>query len=548
MSLSNQQFLQNYQLSISTLSPVHLGCGEDYEPTSYVMHNSCLYPFAITRLVDALSPQDLQELDGINKLPNPLISLQKFIHSRKNQLFSLATTPRPVAPSLYKKYEQAVGRAVNQEASGKQIRNNLEIARTAYTGANEQPYLPGSSLKGALRTAVLNSLNAGKATNFKEREANKLEAELLKGSFQNDPLRLVKVADANFQPTANTLEPRLVFANNIKRKKPETNTKASGLSLMYEAIPAFNTAAFTGQLSIQSLDSLKATASKDLPQLTIQLADLVTSCNNFYLPQLKKLQQRLSARGCLNEQWNKNLEQILQLLEPFVTAKAGFVLRVGRYSSAESLTLDGVRSITLRQGPKPPIHGAITATTDWLAGEEEKAETNLLPFGWVFVDLNLPELPELKAARQKLQDFLHLAAQPALAEQTQLFAEVKEQQIAAQAALVAAQEKAAEETAKQEAKQIAEKQAAEKFATLSAEEQSLVLIEQRIATGEGANQGASCELATDLAALVESATSWQSEVKAQLHTLAIQACKHLNINHKKNAKWKQRLRALQEAN
>lgn len=542
MSLSNQQFLQNYQLSISTLSPVHLGCGEDYEPTSYVMHNSCLYPFAITRLVDALSPQDLQELDGINKLPNPLISLQKFIYSRKSQLFSLATTPRLVAPSLYKKYTQAVGRAVNQEASGKQVRNNLEIARTAYTGTNEQPYLPGSSLKGALRTAVLNSLNAGKPTNLKEREANKLERDLLQGSFQTDPLRLIKVADASFQPTTTTLEPRLVFANNIKRKKPKDNAKPSGLSLMYEAIPAFNAAAFTGQLSIQSLDSLQATTSRDLPQLTIQLKELVASCNNFYLAQLKKLQQRLSARGCLDEQWNKNLEQILQLLEPFIKARAGFVLRVGRYSSAESLTLDGVRSITLRQGPKPPIHGAIAATTDWLAGEEEKAETNLLPFGWVFVDLNLPELAE---ARQQLNDFLHLAAQPALAEQTQLFAEVKEQQAAAQAALVAAQEKAAKEAAEQEAKQIAEKQAAEKFATLSAEEQSLVLIEQRIATGEGANQGASCELATDLAALVESAANWQSEVKTQLHTLAIQACKHLNINHKKNAKWKQRLRTLQ---
>lgn len=39
------EFMKRYELVISTLSPVHIGCGEDYEPTNYVMDGGCLYLF-----------------------------------------------------------------------------------------------------------------------------------------------------------------------------------------------------------------------------------------------------------------------------------------------------------------------------------------------------------------------------------------------------------------------------------------------------------------------------------------------------------------------
>ena len=39
------KFLESCRLLISTLSPVHIGCGEDYDPTNYVIENHTLYEF-----------------------------------------------------------------------------------------------------------------------------------------------------------------------------------------------------------------------------------------------------------------------------------------------------------------------------------------------------------------------------------------------------------------------------------------------------------------------------------------------------------------------
>ena len=44
-------FLDTYDLVISTLSPVHVGCGEDYEPTNYVIDDDTLHAFDPSKLM-----------------------------------------------------------------------------------------------------------------------------------------------------------------------------------------------------------------------------------------------------------------------------------------------------------------------------------------------------------------------------------------------------------------------------------------------------------------------------------------------------------------
>ena len=43
MMSQNSFFMENHRLTISTLSPVHMGSGEDYDPTSYVLDGSTLW-------------------------------------------------------------------------------------------------------------------------------------------------------------------------------------------------------------------------------------------------------------------------------------------------------------------------------------------------------------------------------------------------------------------------------------------------------------------------------------------------------------------------
>jgi len=66
--------------------------------------------------------------------------------------------------------------------------------------------------------------------------------------------------------------------------------------------------------------------------------------------------------------------------------RQGFLLRVGKHSGAESVTLNGVRDIKIlgKQG-EPPSYRPET-TEKRFASQTKRAESGLLPFGWVWVE------------------------------------------------------------------------------------------------------------------------------------------------------------------
>ena len=43
------QFLTTHRLHLTPLSPLHIGCGEDFEPTNYVIDDGLLYGFDPSR-------------------------------------------------------------------------------------------------------------------------------------------------------------------------------------------------------------------------------------------------------------------------------------------------------------------------------------------------------------------------------------------------------------------------------------------------------------------------------------------------------------------
>jgi CRISPR-associated protein Csm5 len=62
-------FLESRRLLVSTLSPVHVGCGEDYDPTRYVIEDDTLYEFEPGAALAALTDQDRDQLLKIVSSP-----------------------------------------------------------------------------------------------------------------------------------------------------------------------------------------------------------------------------------------------------------------------------------------------------------------------------------------------------------------------------------------------------------------------------------------------------------------------------------------------
>ena len=413
-------FLDHYTLRYTPLSPVHIGTDESYEPTNYIIDDNTLYEFDIEGAINALTAKDRSELDKIVSKPNAQMikSVQKFFYDKRDALKPWAINTIPVLEGVANFYNGRVGKVVNHESGGGEVINNLEINRCAYNSINRQPLLFGSSIKGAIRTALLNHVNKGQALNkTTDRRTGKLRSEdnrelqqrLLKfqaGKFELDPLRLVSVGDANWVNqddlpkskicmTVNRKKHKVVDGNGVER--PSQSEGNQGLNKLLEYVPAWRYRAFSGQLTLQDINSIRANVhSSKLPEskLCYSMADIAKICSSFYLPKLKEEVRLMRDREFVDKEWDKSIQRLIASIIDQVKNGQVFLLRIGRHSGAESVTLngEGVRNIKILQG-KDPVTGRQNFTFDdktktlWLAAQHKEQRTDLLPFGWVLVQV-----------------------------------------------------------------------------------------------------------------------------------------------------------------
>ena len=107
-------------------------------------------------------------------------------------------------------------------------------------------------------------------------------------------------------------------------------------------------------------------------------------CNAFYRP---KLEQDLRTLEGHNDQWVQTVRQRIFDSDVFskrLTDNNAFILRIGHHSGAESVTMDGARSIQIRRsGGQTSFEKQ--ATTQWFTADQPDSSTGLLPFGWLLV-------------------------------------------------------------------------------------------------------------------------------------------------------------------
>ena len=400
-------FLESRRLLISTLSPVHVGCGEDYDPTHYVIEDDTLYEFEPGAALAALTVQDRDQLLKIVSSPandRMLQQVQAFFYHRRQALISTASRRVPVGPKMVAFYQKRVGKTVQVEGDGAQLLNRLEIERTFFNPSNGVPVLPGSGLKGAMRTALLDEINEGKPLQDQEKNLALQQRLFRYDRFEQDPMRLVQLADALFLD-GEGVGSELHFAVNRRRKPPkpgersmQSQAEQRGLYQLLECVPAARFRAFAGGLTIQRLEGV--TDSRDrLPAANLRwsAADIAAACNRFYRPQLETELKQMQERDYLDANWVALLSRLLDgPVGERLNRNEAFLLRVGRHSGAESVTLDGVRNIKILLGKdvetgKQRFENRTTGTSWWLAASDIQDRAGMLPFGWLLVELHPAE-------------------------------------------------------------------------------------------------------------------------------------------------------------
>ena len=348
----------HYNFFLRTLAPIHVGCDEVYEPTGFVVDENAqtLTSFDLTDFIGSLSDKDKDLFSQIcaRGTIDSLLELYKFMRGK------------PVAGqvvNLSKGFIDHYQALLAMKMGDRRLQNDMNqfaINRTAFNGNNNLPYIPGSAIKGALRTAYLNLVAKDFTSN--ERKGIDLEKDLLMGSFQTDPLRMLKVSD--FIPVYG-VKTKIVYAVNEKKKV--SNQPARGPYQILEVIEPG--AVFSGSVAIE--EPLPEAGIKT--PLTAKL--LFKNALKFYIDEKKREEMQLASIDIAGTKYDPD--------------KDGHLLRLGRHSGAECLTIDGHRNIKIMRGKsEKPVTSSKGASTFWLAAEDRKnyLKISLRPFGWVVLE------------------------------------------------------------------------------------------------------------------------------------------------------------------
>ena len=410
-------YLQNF-------SPIHIGCDEVYEPTGFLVdgENNCLIIFDPLLFIAKLSQVDKEKFSAICKKGTieSILEIYKFLQNRPAQGRSVN-----ICNGFVDHYNQVLKLPPGKI---KDELNRFNIERTAFSAFDQRPYIPGSAVKGVLRTAYLNSLDKDKdyssyveglnqinTENRRKRKPEinvykKLEEKLLhldrvsnKEKIYKDPFRLVKVSD--FMPVGD-IETKIHYA--INKKKKTSDKEAGGPPQILETI--LPGSLFVGEIIVDTPQT------KDAVSFAIELKNLLDSSHLFY--------------GKEKTREDGELKNIRVTVPETPLIDNIMLIRVGRHSGAESVTIEKYRDIKIMLGNREQIFKD-HATTLWLASEVRKPDQNkfLSPFGWaVLSPLTMDMEKQLKVDEAAFQNNRNQALIEEKRKQEELLLQKKQEQ------------------------------------------------------------------------------------------------------------------------
>jgi CRISPR-associated protein Csm5 len=347
------------------LTPVHIGTGEDYEPTNFIIDEGVLYEFDEMRFFHLLDDQEKKEFVAkVNSTaPEALFEIHTFIKRHKATAKKAATLKVKVSKGIEADYQNKIGRAVQREGRQKQkVFNRFQIPRTLRLRNGQQyPYIPGSSIKGALSTAIQEA--------FYQEDRAKYQAFF---EVRNPSMSFMKnliVSDAKPLKIGS----KIGYSLNKERFEDDQEGPKNKIEVI---VPGSE---FEVDISMRHYD----------PPMKLDIEQIHRYANAHYLPLFKSMMSSYNMfRGkriddYINEYFGDDFYATFKELhlEP-----NQFLLRVGKHSGARAVTVEGMREIKVRVD-KRRWETLDQETTTWLYGEKESQVEGLLPFGWVICEV-----------------------------------------------------------------------------------------------------------------------------------------------------------------
>lgn len=314
----------NLRLHCTVLSPIHIGTGEEIPVFTYIIENNTLLKMNLEKVISKLGKDDIQKFNEFNEKGN-FLGLRNFLAD----LFTNKTIKDyaiefsiPVTAEVQSIYLENIHNPANQLLIKPQIRNPV----------TQQPFIPGSSFKGAIRTAILSKLGeeysalTEKGKDAEGRLLNALDDKTGKFRVQADPFKYLKISDI-------MLPEKSTYVCTVKNA-----TKNKNQNLVYNKIQMLHEVCYS-MLNEKSthfyVDMLLGEIK--VKNKTIDKDFIIQACKTYYSDKLKNVD--------FNYYQDTPIQPTLEkLISSIANTQGEFPMRIGRFSGVESITLDKHRT------------------------------------------------------------------------------------------------------------------------------------------------------------------------------------------------------------
>ena len=423
---------------LEVVTPVFVGSGEDLSPLEYVIREEN-GEYALHMVDSAAWLLAVQKPDVNTALcDGDMLLLRRLMAEYLNEkLYSLARLPI-ASPVLAKELQQRI-RNVNS-------RSKAEIMPFARNPVTSTAILPGSSLKGAISTPIVDYLNKASAEKLRRENYRELMEKFF-GPISNHAMQALKVADIAI-PHEGT---RIYAAREMSLKPEKTATPKTPCEALTPSVPPV-----AGGLPLYGnlrLDCRSSSPAVELPGQSLLLWNHIAKlCNAFYRERFRSEWEKFYSLGHFSAV-RKALAPVRERIENLGAQEV--LLRVGRYSHVESVTITN---------NKPQCRMGFGTTRTLADG--------LLPFGWVIVHMCRKKeyIEGVASVEQNIITTRQERLQARAGHEAALRAEMEQQR-----------QKAAAISAAQEQREAEERQRAQEAAQREAELSSLSPMERTIA-------------------------------------------------------------------
>ena len=377
---------QLYKLIIEPITCVHIGTGVELSPLDYKMEKSSkgrsLYVrFSSDSILHriAMDPKLSADFEAATAF-HSMKTVQKFYHKNFN----------PNEDILY------LCHATNEfEADYDQNREADPLDKAYFVEqmyrpeGKMTPVIPGSSVKGAIRTAVLSSLLAEtddeiynrfcdeladcRSEHDKDKLNAKIQKELL-GNYsdaKNDPFRAVEISDCSFK-SKNTQIVGMLKSLSLNKQSGDLFV-GNSIKIRAEALKGYfmDNPNVAGDAILRINTDLQKV--KDGVKKALSVNKIIDSCNYFFWREFENEYEKFYSNATTNCDLIKKLYEELKKCKE---ADNQFIIRVGHWSQVEFVTLEErLRSPKTRMVKGRELPSGTTRTVFDYDGQ-------YLPLGW----------------------------------------------------------------------------------------------------------------------------------------------------------------------